>query len=129
MGYNLSRIWSWLRNTIVGYHKWKNGDNLNILKLQKCFNWLLFFNNLRKRASHKFFENFSMKTEAHLISSQSYRIRLFIPWTMVRGLSCGNRHHSSTFALTNSAILWHCGLRWFTVNQQGRSRGLIVCTP
>jgi hypothetical protein len=44
--------------------------------------------------------------------------------TRIRGLSCGNRRHSSTFALVNSAIFWHCGLRWFTVNQQGRSWGL-----
>jgi hypothetical protein len=116
MGYHLSRIWSWLKNQIVGYNKWKRGDNMNILKLQKCFIWLLFFNNLRKRTSHNFFENFWMKTEAHLISSQSYRTRLFIPRTRIRGLSCKNRRHSSTFALVNSAIFWHCGLRWFTVN-------------
>jgi hypothetical protein len=116
MGYNLSRIWSWLRNQMVGYYKWKKGDNMNILKLQRCFIWLLFFNNLRKRTSHNVFENFWMKTEAHLISSQSYHTRLFIPRTRIRDLSCGNRRHSSTFAIVNSAIFWHCGLRWFTVN-------------
>ena len=44
---------------------------MNVLKLQKCFIWLLIFNNLRKRTIHNFFENFGMKTEAHLISSQS----------------------------------------------------------
>jgi len=80
MGYTLSRIWSWLRNQIVGYYKWKKGNNMNILKLQKWFIWLLFFNNLRKRTSHNF---------------------------------------SRTFALVNSAIFWHCGLRWFIVNQSG----------
>ena len=31
---------------MVGYYKWKKGDNMNILKLQKCFIWLLIFNNL-----------------------------------------------------------------------------------
>jgi hypothetical protein len=129
MGYTLNRIWSWLRNQMVGYYKWKKGDNMYILKLQKCFIWLLFFNSLRKRTSHNFFENFRMKMEAHFISSQSYRTRLFIPRTRIRGLYCGNRRHSSTFALVNSAIFWHCGLRWFTVNQQGRSWGLIMCTP
>jgi hypothetical protein len=61
---------------------------------------------LREESHHQkfnnFFEEFWMKTEAHLISSQSYRTRLFIPWTRIRGLSCGNRRHSSTFALLNS---------------------------
>ena len=36
----------------------KKGDNTDILKLQKSFIWLLFFNNLRKRMSHTFFRTF-----------------------------------------------------------------------
>ena len=114
MGYTLSRIWSWLRNQIVGYYKWKKGDNMNILKLQKCFIWLLFFKTiLRKRTSHIFIENFWMKMEAHLISSQSYRTRLFIPRTRIRGLSCENRRHSSTFALERGR-----GLGFFVEDMQ-----------
>jgi hypothetical protein len=32
-----------------------------------------------------------------------------------RSLSCGNRCHSSRILFVNSAIFWHCGLRWFTL--------------
>ena len=36
----------------------KNGDNKDIIKLQKRFIWLLFFNNLRKRTRHIVFTTF-----------------------------------------------------------------------
>jgi hypothetical protein len=83
---NLTYAPAELTSAIVGYYKWKKGDNMNILKLQKCFIWLLFYKNLRKGTSHIFFENFWMKMEAHLISNQSYRTRLL--WTCTKEWRC-----------------------------------------
>ena len=91
----MSRIWSWLWNHIVGYYKWKKGDNTDIFNLQKSFIWLLFTIDyiFRKRPSHIF-----------------YRTRR-------RSFFCVNRCYSSRImrCYVNSAIFWHCGLRWFTI--------------
>jgi hypothetical protein len=55
---------------MIGYYKWKQGDNMNILKLQKKIIWLLFFNNLRKRTMRNL-EMAPDRTILHLFKTKS----------------------------------------------------------
>ena len=96
----------------------KNGQNTAILKFQKRFIWLLFFNNWRKRTSHNFSKLLNECMEkpyrAHLPSSS--RTHVCIPGNNRRSLSWENRRHTSRIAFGNSAIFEHfCELRWFTL--------------
>ena len=91
---------------------------MDILKLQKMFSFVIVFQKFKKTNESYFFpelfnEWMGKPYRTHLLGSQSYHTRLFIPWAKLRGLSCGNRRHSYKIAFVNSAIFWHCGLRCF----------------
>jgi hypothetical protein len=73
-----------LCNQVVGYYKWKKGDNTNILKLQKkCLFDNCFLSNLRKRTKHNFLQSFWMYVWRSLIT-HDYSRRL----THFRCLPC-----------------------------------------
>ena len=92
MGYNISRIWSWLWNQIDVQNFWMN-------VWRKPYREHL----LRRQYNHHV---------SHRLRQRSCT-RLFIPRTRRRSLSIGNHHHSSRITFVNSPIFWHCGLRWF----------------
>ena len=64
----MSRIRSWLWNQIVGYYKWKKGDNTDIIKLQKKFYLVIVFQQFKKTEESHFYQNLWMNVWRSLIA-------------------------------------------------------------
>ena len=84
----------------------------------------MFFNNLRKRTSHNFSRTFEwMRSFIEHIYSAASITTTFTPKLPTLAYSFHelvdevslNRCHSSRIAFINSEIIWHFGLRWFTL--------------